>query len=175
MKKNKIHKNHFLILSLIRRKKEIKEVLKKQFGFTLFELLVSISIIGILTALAMVSYSGAQKKARDTRRMEDIKLIQSAAEQYYYLQNTYSYPASSLFNAGEKWTTVSGVTILESYPSDPKGIDYESYGCATDYNCSPEGYCICAKMENALNANASASCDFSPAAVKTSFCVKNQQ
>ena len=31
-------------------------------GFTLFELLVSISIIAILTALAIVSYSSAQKR-----------------------------------------------------------------------------------------------------------------
>ena len=57
--------------------------MKKRKGFTLFELLVSISIIAILTALATVSYSIAQKKARDARRTQDMDAIRKAQELYY--------------------------------------------------------------------------------------------
>ena len=54
--------------------------IKSKKGFTLFELLISISIVGILTALAVVSYSGSQLRARNQRRVEDLNMIQKAAE-----------------------------------------------------------------------------------------------
>lgn len=149
----------------------------KKNGFSLFELLVSISIIGILTALASIAYSGTQKKARDARRIEDIKLIQNAAEQYYSL-NLYKYPVS--YTPGSSWS-IGESTILESYPSDPKGSDYGNYSCIkigeSKIGCDDfAAYCVCAKMENKLNANASDTCNFSVAADdKTHYCAKNQQ
>jgi len=148
---------------------------KKNKGFTLFELLVSISIIGILTALASVAFSGAQKKARDARRVQDIKAIQTAAEQYYSQSPTYSYPTS--YTTGAVWTPVAGGTaVLESYPSDPKGATYGSYNCIAAFGCAGgSGYCVCANTENDTgNANADANCNF-VAANKTHFCAKNQQ
>ena len=143
---------------------------KKSNGFTLFELLVSISIIGIMTALAAVAYSGAQKKARDARRVEDIRSIQTAAEQYYS-QNTYNYPTTYI--AETAWG-IGGTNILESYPSDPKGDTYGSYSCASGATCNATGYCVCALMESTTNANATSACNFSVGA-KTHFCAKNQQ
>ncbi|MFA6185254.1 MAG: type II secretion system protein [Candidatus Shapirobacteria bacterium] len=137
-----------------------------QIGFSLFELLIVISIIGILTAIVSVAYSGAQKKTRDVRRIEDLKLIQTAAEQYYS-QNAYSYPTT--YSSGDQWSPASGVVVLESYPSGPKG---EDYSCATD--CNASGYCICVAMENSANSNANVSCQFN-VSPKGYFCVKNQQ
>lgn len=148
---------------------------KKNNGFTLFELLVSISIIGIMTALATVSYSGAQKKARDARRVEDIKAIQVAAEQYYSQSPTYLYPVTNMYTAGKVWTSAVGTTILAIYPSDPKGSTYGSYSCGA--TCNVSGYCICALVEDSANANADGTCNFSPVApaVKDHYCAKNQQ
>ena len=72
---------------------------------------MSISIIGILTALASVAYSGAQKKARDARRVEDMKLIQTAAEQFYSQMN-YVYPTSTNPTA---WIPTGGQAVLDCF------------------------------------------------------------
>ena len=141
----------------------------KKNGFTLFELLVSISIIGILTALASVAFSGAQKKARDARRMQDVRAIQTAAEQFYSQSLTYVYPASGNYSFGNVWVSGIGTTILASYPIDPKGVAYTCSSCTTS------NYCVCTDTEDDdRNANSGDICDFS-AGTKTHFCVRNQQ
>lgn len=55
---------------------------KKQ-GFTLIELLVVISIIAVLSSIALLTFSSLQKKSRDTQRLSDLKVIQGAIEQYH--------------------------------------------------------------------------------------------
>ena len=133
-------------------------------GFTLFELLVSISIIGILTALASVAYSGAQKKARDARRVQDIKLVQTAAEQYYS-QNNYVYPP----NDTTPWVG-SGQNILDAFPKDPKSGNNYSY----IYTEATNTYCVCAQVEDTKNSNASnAVCNIGTTG--DYYCSKNQQ
>ncbi|PIV09820.1 hypothetical protein COS31_05535 [Candidatus Roizmanbacteria bacterium CG02_land_8_20_14_3_00_36_15] len=61
-------------------------------AFTLLEILVVIGIIAILVGLGSVSFSTAQKKARDTKRREDIKALQNCFEQYYAYNNNFKYP-----------------------------------------------------------------------------------
>ena len=51
-------------------------------GFSLIELLVVISIIGILAGIALVSFTGAQRQARDSERKSDIKQYQAYLESY---------------------------------------------------------------------------------------------
>lgn len=60
-------------------------------AFTLLELLVVIGIIAILVGLGSVSYSTAQKKARDAKRSSDLNSAQKMMEQCYAV-NSYSYP-----------------------------------------------------------------------------------
>lgn len=64
---------------------------KNQKGFTLIELLVVIAILGLLATLAIVSLRGAQQRARDTKRISDVKSIQTAVE-LYYSENSTGYP-----------------------------------------------------------------------------------
>lgn len=61
---------------------QIKSSLGK--GFTLIELLVVIGILSVLAVAALVTINPAeaQKKARDTQRIQDLATIQSIVEQY---------------------------------------------------------------------------------------------
>ena len=54
--------------------------MKNKKGFTLIELLVVIAIIGLLSTLAVVSLNGARAKARDAKRVSDIKQISTLIE-----------------------------------------------------------------------------------------------
>lgn len=49
-------------------------------GFTLIELLVVISIIGLLSTMAVISLNSARSKARDAKRVSDIKGISTIFE-----------------------------------------------------------------------------------------------
>jgi prepilin-type N-terminal cleavage/methylation domain-containing protein len=67
---------------------------KNQKGFTLIELLVVIAIIGILSTLSVLALNSARARARDAKRIADIRQIQTALEMYYNMNNTY--PSSTL-------------------------------------------------------------------------------
>jgi len=66
-----------------------------QKGFTLLELLVVIAIIGLLASVMMVQFPGAMKKARDARRLEDIRAILTALRLYYITKEQYPGSTSS--------------------------------------------------------------------------------
>jgi len=68
----------------------------KKKGFTLIELLVVVAIIGLLATLSIVALNTARAKARDARRVADIKQIQTALELYYNDQGVYPGTAASL-------------------------------------------------------------------------------
>jgi general secretion pathway protein G len=82
-------------------------------GFTLIELLVAMTIIGLLSSVGLGMFNESQKKARDARRMTDLREIQTAMEQYYFLNNN-AYLASSYDNLDQATYFPNGV------PKDPK-------------------------------------------------------
>lgn len=129
-------------------------------AFTLFELLVSISIIGILVAVASTSYGGAQKKARDSRRMEDLNNIQKAFEQYYG-SNGYVYPLT---------TSSLAPNYIQTLPRDPKlGIGY------TVRDLSTTTYCVCAYLDSGNGNSNAGDCTAFVTRGGSYYCVKNQQ
>lgn len=62
-------------------------------GFTLIELLVVIAIIGLLSTIIAAPIQNARKKARDSKKIAEIKAIQLALDQYAEA-NAGNYPPS---------------------------------------------------------------------------------
>lgn len=135
---------------------------KHKKGFSLMELLIVISIIGILIAVSVVSYGSAQKKSRDSRRRSDMKAIQNALEQYYADNSSYPNVAGTC--------TIAATYLPGGMPVDPK----TSVAYAPTCVLSGATYCSCALMENTTSGNSSsASCVY--VASGTHYCVSNLQ
>lgn len=113
----------------------------KRNAFTLLEILVVISIIGILVALGTAAYSSTQKKGRDAKRKSDIKAIQNGFEQYHAREN--AYPTAE---AEANDTTIFPAGL----PEDPKNSDENVY----TISYGADAYCVCALLES-TNGNAS--------------------
>lgn len=58
-------------------------------GFTLVELLVSLTIIGILSSIVFATFSSSQAQARDQQRQVAVKEMQLAMERYYNQNGFY--------------------------------------------------------------------------------------
>ncbi|MBL7036741.1 type II secretion system protein [Candidatus Microgenomates bacterium] len=102
---------------------------KYKLGFTLIEMLVVISIIGILTTLALASFTGTQKQARDTRRKSDLKQYQTSLEEYA-TKSSSLYPAYPTGTSAD--TTLCGDMSLTNCPADPKNETPYLYRYITD-------------------------------------------
>ena len=84
-------------------------------GFTLIELLVVIAIIGLLSTMSVLALNSARARARDAKRIADIKQIQTALEMYYNDNNTYPEAAVA--------TTTALVPYLKTWPTAPLPVD----------------------------------------------------
>lgn len=97
-------------------------------GFTLVELLVVIVVIGILAAVGIQTYSGAQAKARDAKRKADLREIRNALQAYY---NDFGrYPSAGGCADGNNgcygnsyeanWIVGLAPTYIKELPHDPR-------------------------------------------------------
>lgn len=134
-------------------------------GFTLIELLVVIAIIGLLSTLAVVALGSARVKARDSKRLSDLKQLQTALELYYTDQNAYPSGSGVGLGAGNyKCLNASGWAAtgcsspyMGSVPTDPNAGAYT-------YTAASSSYAVTASLEGTVNG-LSAGVTLSPAGI----------
>lgn len=137
----------------------------KRNAFTLLEILVVISIIGILVVLGTAAYSTTQKKGRDARRKADIKAIQNGFEQYQAKNNAYP---TTLVQANDLAIFPAGI------PDDPKNTGENVY----TLNLAADAYCVCAYLEGStgnssdLPDSGNTACDYGTG---NYYCLSNLQ
>lgn len=112
-------------------------------GFTLVELLVVVSIIGILSTIIIGSLGGAKSSARDAKRISDIKNIQIALAEYY--NDNSHYPCQIYANgAGPSCAPNFFQSVyMSATPVDPKNNSQYAYAAlnsgAGGTNCAGAG------------------------------------
>ncbi|MFZ3073858.1 MAG: type II secretion system protein [Minisyncoccales bacterium] len=121
-------------------------------GFTLIELLVVIAIIGILAGMVLVSMGGARQKARDAKRMSDMRQLVSAQEMYYGEKDSY-YPVATDLSVATG-TIAVGSTVYMAMPTDPGGPTPTACGA------SPTAGVYCARKNDATSADLQKFCYF---------------
>ena len=126
-------------------------------GFTLIELLLVVAIIGLLAAVVLAGLSMSRSKARDARRLTDLKTIASALEFYYNDSGRYPIATGWITGCGmlnsNNWIPDGSNyswnrKYISSMPRDPSescgGIEQRSYAYQSDGSI----YKITTKLEN---------------------------
>lgn len=142
-------------------------------GFTLIELMIAISIVAIISAVGLVSYSKAQQLGRDARRKSDLQEIAKALQLYYNDNGRYPCAHWDRSNLGNPWLNDGDIGVggtcatakpvfnsnyISTLPVDPINTPTATqpwlannyiYGYRA-YNCNTNGdyYFLVAQLEN---------------------------
>ena len=114
-------------------------------AFTLIELLIVVSIIGLLASTVLVGLGGFRTRGRDARRISDLRETQQALELYYQKNNKYP-----VINGSDSWASLKttlinagiGVTTISNDPLYPDRT--YKYGVSSDQ----QEYVLAATLED---------------------------
>lgn len=107
--------------------------MKKQFGFTLIEVMIVVVIVAILAAVAIPSYQNSVQKTRRADAKEALLSAAALQERYFFSKNAYANSVANLgvpSTSSEGHYTISiGSTVLCG--TDPKYPCYTITATAT--------------------------------------------
>lgn len=117
-------------------------------GFTLIEVLVAATIIGLLSTIGLGGFQAISRSGRDALRKTDLEQIRSALEIYKSEQG--GYPAAVSCSATGSLVPV----YINTYPADTKAPVYVyCYNRVTSLT-----YYLCAHLENGDATDYSTEC-----------------
>lgn len=146
----------------------IKGKHKNKSGFTLIELMVTIAIIAVLAAVCLVIYSTAQKSGRVSKRVQDMKALQTAIELFKSSKGAYpNLPVGGTIGTHVCITTLSGNNVLTPtfmpvIPADPanSAYCYQYTSNGTVGGATPDATEYKIRTHQTLNNNDMVSADF---------------
>jgi prepilin-type N-terminal cleavage/methylation domain-containing protein len=98
---------------------------KKRGGFTLVEIMIVVAIIALLAAIAVPGFLRARKRSQATRILNDLRMIDSAVDQYAIETNRKTNDAVNIAD----WTSyLKSGTILYNTGKD---LLNDAYGAQT--------------------------------------------
>ncbi len=124
---------------------------KKQRAFTMIELLVSATIIILLTAAGLVSFSQAAISSRNAKRKADLETIRQSLTLYKQDNSYYSLINNPSFD-GLVTALHAGEYLSEPVLTDPKGVAPYIYQ-ATCSSVNSGGNCVKLILRAVLEPN----------------------
>ena len=111
----------------------LRKLSTKRGGFTLVEIMIVVAIIALLAAIAVPGFLRARKRSQASRIINDLRLIDSAVDQYAIETNrttgftvntadwtNYLKRGSALYNTGaDLFGNGYGVQSVDSLPAVP--------------------------------------------------------
>ena len=94
----------------------LQKLNKNRGGFTLVEIMIVVAIIALLAAIAVPNFLRARKRSQATRILEDLRMVDSAIDQYAIETNKSSGDSAN-------WTDISGYLKAGSTLQQGSGKD----------------------------------------------------
>ena len=114
----------------------MSNLIKKDKGFTLIEIVLVLAIAGLLLVIVFLAVSGAQKSRRDSQRKGDVSSVAGSLENYAS-NNNGSYPANqAAFSAA---FVVGGPYELKNAKDPLSGTVYTYGGLVTPVGATSAG------------------------------------
>ena len=97
-------------------------------GFTLIELLVVIAVIGILAGLVITSLGGTRAKARDAKRLADLRAVSLALKTYHDERGSYpsvpNIPSPTIQDHADMFDDLADLLVAEGFlAANPQEVD----------------------------------------------------
>lgn len=126
---------------------------KTRNGFTLIEILVAVTIIAVLLAIAVVSYTNLNKRSRNAKRYSDLEQLRSALE--LYRSDNGFYPQYGA--ADNVYATVANIPglvaggYMPALPTDPNAATPFMIMMTSKSGLNFYGYCLAAAIESSAS------------------------
>ena len=132
----------------------LNKINNRRGGFTLVEIMIVVAIIALLAAIAVPGFLRARKRAQASRILNDLRLIDSAVDQYAIETNkstgstvnitdwtNYLKKSSALYNTGnDLFGNSYGIQTVDTLPKVP-GNAWNTLSDVADTNFwSPYGH-----------------------------------